>query len=64
LNEPSKAKETFKARLIEMVREGANGAQFQSLLNEVTTWLKEQAKDDVGLFFVFTQELFNDLPYL
>jgi hypothetical protein len=40
-------KQRLKARLVVMVREGADGAEYQALQNETSTWLKERSKDEV-----------------
>ncbi|KAI0317702.1 hypothetical protein OF83DRAFT_111087 [Amylostereum chailletii] len=39
-------KESLKARLIAMVREGADGSRFQALLHEACTWLRDRSHDD------------------
>ncbi|KAI0030540.1 hypothetical protein K488DRAFT_7517, partial [Vararia minispora EC-137] len=37
--------DALKARLVDMIREGANAARFQALLAELTSWLSLQPKD-------------------
>ncbi|KAI0049371.1 hypothetical protein FA95DRAFT_1489453 [Auriscalpium vulgare] len=41
-------KEHLKSRLISMVRRGAEGVEFQTLLRDTSSWLKEQSADDVS----------------
>jgi hypothetical protein len=42
------SKEDLKDRIISIVRNGADGGQYQALIQETSTWLKEQTADEVS----------------
>ena len=48
LGEVDVEKEKLKARLISMVREGADGTRFGNLKGEAEAWLQQQTADDVS----------------
>ncbi|KAA1472675.1 hypothetical protein DENSPDRAFT_778633 [Dentipellis sp. KUC8613] len=44
-------KEDLKARIVSMIREGAEGSAYQAFLQQTKDWLREQDQDEVRHFW-------------